>query len=93
MATFEKNSRYVKYSEVTTSVDRQGREVRALTPAELPQAQELGLHQRRDGQRLDHLSSYYLDHDTGYWRIARLNDAMSPDVLTDARQIKIPVRR
>ncbi|MEM9332931.1 MAG: hypothetical protein AAGA53_16540 [Pseudomonadota bacterium] len=90
MAAFEKSSRYVKYAEVYLSKDRTGREVRALTPAEIPLQPELGIHLRRDGQRLDHLASHYLDHTTGYWRIARINDAMSPDVLTDKRQIKIP---
>ncbi|MGJ8616712.1 MAG: hypothetical protein ACSHWS_07695 [Sulfitobacter sp.] len=92
MAKFDAASRYVKHADVFMTTDRRGREVMALTPAELPQAPELGEHLRRDGQRLDHLAAHYLADPFGFWRIARANDALSPDVLSQRRQLKIPVK-
>ena len=92
MSVFEKSSRYVKYATVYPATDRKGRPVQALSPAEIPPANELGEHLRRDGQRLDHLAAHYLNEPTSYWRIAHMNDAMSAEVLTDERIIKIPVK-
>lgn len=92
MARFDRTSRYVKYARTFAATDRKGREVLALTPAELPVERELGEHLRRDEQRLDHLAAHYLDLPTGFWRIARLNDAMAPDVLAQRRRLKIPVK-
>jgi hypothetical protein len=92
MSRFDKNSRYVKYSDVYLTTDKQGREVMAVTPAELPSEPELGEHLRRDEQRLDHLAAHYLSNPTGFWRIARANDAMTPDVLAQRRRLKIPVK-
>lgn len=92
MSVFDKSSRYVKYASVYLATDRNGRLVQALTPAEIPPARELGEHLRRDGQRLDHLAAHYLNNPTGFWRIANINDAMSADVLSDARVIRIPVK-
>lgn len=92
MSTFDRNSRYVKYASVYKATDRRGREVQALTPAEIPMPRELGEHLRKDGQRLDHLAAHYLNDPTAFWRIARLNDAMGAEVLAERRRIKIPVR-
>jgi len=50
----------------------------------------LGVHVRRDGERLDHLSALYLKNPTEFWRICDVNDAMLPDALTDARRVDIP---
>ena len=36
MATFDKKSRYVLNAQTYTTIDRRGREVTALTPAENP---------------------------------------------------------
>lgn len=93
MSNFDQNSRYVKHAQVYATTDRQGREVQALTPAEIPPQRELGEHLRRDGQRLDHLAARYLDDAMGYWRLAAHNDAMSADVLTEAPRILIPLKR
>ncbi|MEM7291523.1 MAG: hypothetical protein AAF412_14320 [Pseudomonadota bacterium] len=93
MAKFSSKSRYVKHSSVYQTTDRRGREVQALTPAEIPDQRELGEHLRKDHQRLDHLASHYLDDPTGYWRIAKHNDAMAPDVISQSRIIKIPTKR
>lgn len=90
MSTFDKNSRYVKHAQTYMTTDRKGREVRALTSAALPTEPELGEHLRRDEQRLDHLAAHYLSDPTHFWRIAQLNDAMSPDVLAQRRRLKIP---
>ena len=92
MSTFDANSRYVRFAKVYRAVDRRGREVQALSPAEIPPERELGEHLRREGQRLDHLAARYLDDPTGYWRLARHGDAMSADVLAQAPKIRIPVR-
>lgn len=50
----------------------------------------LGVHVRRDGERLDHLAWLYLRNPTGFWQICDANDAMLPEALTDARCIDIP---
>lgn len=92
MSTFDSNSRYVRFAKVYRATDRRGREVQALTPADIPAEREMGEHLRREGQRLDHLAARYLNDATGYWRLARLADAMSADVLAQAPRIKIPVR-
>lgn len=92
MSRFDKNSRYVKHAKVYRTTDHKGREVQALSPAEIPEQQELGEHLRRDGQRLDHLAGHYLGDPTAFWRIARINDALCPDVLTQRRRLKIPVK-
>ena len=92
MSIFDPESRYVRFAKVIKVRDRNGREVQALTPAEIPPARELGEHLRKDGQRLDHLASRYLDDATGYWRVARHNDAMSPDAIADAPIIRIPLK-
>jgi hypothetical protein len=93
MSTFDRNSRYVKYAKVYQTTDRRGRPVQALGPAEIPDQRELGEHLRKDGQRLDHLAAHYLDDPTAFWRIAKINDAMSADVLIDRRRIRIPTKR
>lgn len=50
----------------------------------------LGVHLRRDGERLDHLAARYLGNPTEFWRICDANDAMLPDALTDVRRVDIP---
>ena len=92
MSRFERSSRYVKYAQTYLTTDRNGREVLAVTPAELPLQPELGEHLRRDGQRLDHLAAHYLSDPAGFWQIARAYDALTPDVLAQRRRLKIPVK-
>lgn len=93
MSSFDPDSRYVRFAKIVETTDRRGRTVRALTPAVIPAEPELGEHRRREGQRLDHLANRYLDQPTGFWRISRINDAMTPEVLADADSVKIPVKR
>lgn len=92
MALFDKKSRYVKHASVVTARDRKGRIVSALTPALPPVEQELGLHLKKDHERLDHLANFYLRDATAFWRIAELNDAIVPDALSERDHIRIPAR-
>jgi hypothetical protein len=93
MAIFDPRSRYVKYAGTEQTVDRRGRPVVALTPAEVPAQTALGEHRKKDHQRLDHLAHYYLGDGAGFWRIAEANDALLPDALAEARRVTIPARR
>lgn len=92
MSTFSPGSRYVLFAQTETATDRKGREVVALTPAEVPTQVELGKHRKKDHQRLDHLAHHYLKDATGFWRIAEANDALLPDALAEADLVSIPAR-
>lgn len=92
MSHFKSNSRYVKYSQVYVTTDSSGRQVQALTPAEIPKQRILGEHLLKQGQRLDHLSNHYLNDTAGYWRIAHANNAMTVEAANAKKQIKIPVK-
>ena len=91
MAVFAPTSRY-RNTTVVTATDRRGRTVAALTPVIPPAERMLGEHLRRQGQRLDHLAARYLGDPLAYWRIAELNDAMTPDALAQATSVGIPTR-
>ncbi|MCW3475303.1 hypothetical protein [Limobrevibacterium gyesilva] len=93
MAVFDPDSRYVRFASVYTATDRRGRSVQALTAALVPPQTTLGQHQRRDGQRLDHLAAFYLGDANGFWRIAEANGAVLPDALAGARILTIPTPR
>ncbi|MGH8563228.1 MAG: hypothetical protein ACREXW_03755 [Gammaproteobacteria bacterium] len=90
MAIFEETSRYVNNASIYEANDRRGRTVAALTVAEKPAETLLGEHLRKEGQRLDHLASFYLQDPNGFWRICELNDAMLPDALAETDIVKIP---
>ena len=90
MATFEATSRYVKNASTYEVTDRRGRSVAALTVADNPVQTLLGEHLRKEGQRLDHLATFYLQDPNGFWRIAELNDVMLPDALAEVDIVKIP---
>lgn len=92
MSVFDAKSRYVKYAKVTSAVDRRGRVVACVTPAEVPPQAELGRHKLRQGQRLDHLAGHYLGDAAGFWRIAESNDAMTAEAALDTPLVRIPVR-
>lgn len=49
-----------------------------------------GIHLLREGQRLDALAAKYLGEAVGYWRLCDVNDAMTPDVLAERRELYIP---
>ena len=86
---FDKNSRYANLTPYILS-DARGRQVEITPFAAAPKQTFSGIHILRDGERLDHLSSFYLSNTTGYWRIAEMNDAMTADVLLQRRLIEIP---
>ena len=92
MSVFDAKSRYVKFARVATATDRRGRTVSHLTPAEVPAQDELGRHKLRQGQRLDHLAAHYLGDANGFWRIAELNDAMTPEAALDTVLVAIPTK-
>jgi hypothetical protein len=89
---FDPKSRYARL--VTYRLrDVRGREVEVVPAAPAPAEPLLGIHARKDGERIDHLAARYLADPAGYWRVAEINDAMTADVLTDAGRIQIPARR
>jgi hypothetical protein len=90
MAIFDAKSRYVKNASLYEVTDRRGRKVVALTVVDRPVQTLLGEHLRKEGQRLDHLASFYLQDPNGFWRICELNDAMLPDALAEVDIVKIP---
>jgi hypothetical protein len=92
MSIFQSTSRYIKYAALGNAVDRRGRIVACVTPARIPAQVELGKHRLKEGQRLDHLAEHYLADATAFWRIAALNDAMTPDQLAEAEFVSIPVK-
>lgn len=92
MSIFDAKSRYVKYAAVTTAIDRRGRSVACVTPAEVPAQAELGRHRLRQGQRLDHLASHYLADPAGFWRVAEINDAMTAEAALDTPLVRIPAK-
>jgi hypothetical protein len=86
---FDDKSRYADLPtyEVT---DRRGRPVPVVPVPDPPAQTRLGVHLRKEGQRVDHLAHLYLDDPAGFWRICELNEAMLPEALTEAREIEIP---
>lgn len=91
MAVFDSKSRYVKHAKVYHATDRRGRTVAAVGPAAIPAQTQLGVHRRKEGQRLDHLAAFYLQDANGYWRIAAHNHVTLPEALSEAAFIDIPV--
>ena len=91
MALFDAKSRYIRFARIIQVVDRRGRIVQALSAADKPVQTKLGSHRHKDGQRLDHLASHYLQDPNGFWRIAELNEVALPDAIADADLIDIPV--
>jgi hypothetical protein len=92
MAQFDAKSRYVKYAITYTTTDRRGRTVTALTPALVPPQARLGIHRRKQGQRLDHLAAFYLQDALGYWRLCAANGVMLPEALSERDLLDIPTQ-
>ena len=88
---FDEKSRYAKLEPYKVP-DHRGRivEVVPVPPAPVPTL--MGVHLRRDGERLDHLSAKYLADPAGFWRIAEKNDAMQAEALSEVTEIEIPGR-
>lgn len=92
MTLFDPKSRYAKLSTVLT-VDGRGRTVELVPPAPAPLQGLRGRHLRRQGERADHLATLYVADPAGYWRLAEMNDAMTAEVLSELREVDIPVAR
>ena len=92
MLVFERNSRYVLYSSLLVTTDLKGRQVPCVLPAHIPPAAHMGIHRRREEQRLDHLANRYLADPTGFWRIAAHNGALTVEQLAEAPLLLIPVK-
>jgi hypothetical protein len=86
---FDSTSRYAQLPILVVK-DQRGRAVNVVPVPPPPQQNILGFHQRREGERVDHLAKKYLDDAAGFWKIAEANDAMTPEVLTEAPEIAIP---
>jgi len=88
---FNGKSRYSQLDayEVT---DHRGRTVKVVSVPLTPRQERLGVHLRREGQRLDHLAAKYLRDPAGFWRICEINDVMIPEALTEAVEVVIPVK-
>ncbi|MGA2490231.1 MAG: hypothetical protein ABSF99_08605 [Anaerolineales bacterium] len=86
---YDQSSRYYG-QETYTVMDRRGRLVTVVTPAGALTQTLLGYHQRRQGQRLDHLAYKYLGNATLFWRLCEFNDVMLAEALGEADEIGIP---
>jgi hypothetical protein len=86
---FDPKSRYAGISTYQV-LDRWGRTVTVVGVPPAPIQTTLGLHLRRQGQRLDHIAAKYLRDPTGAWRLAELSDVMHPQALADDMEIPIP---
>lgn len=89
---FDPTSRY--YGKPTMQVvDHRGRSVTVVLTPDAPRLQVRGEHLRRQGQRLDHLASFYLQDPHGYWKLAELNGVMHPEALSEAASVAIPFKK
>lgn len=92
MSLFDPKSRYAKLATFLTT-DARGRTVEAVPPAPAPAQALRGRHLRREGERPDHLAALYLSDAAGFWRLAEINDAMTAEVLSELREVRIPTKR
>jgi hypothetical protein len=86
---FNIRSRYAKL-EPYQVVDHRDRTVLVVPVPDAPSQSLLGIHLRKQGQRVDHLAYRYLDDAAGFWRICELNDVMLAETLSEAREVQIP---
>ncbi len=91
MAAFDDKSRY-RGIETYQATDRRGRTVSVVAVPAPPVQGRAGYHRWRQGQRLDHMASHYLDDPAGFWRIAEENGAMLAESLAERREVAIPTR-
>lgn len=91
MSLFDPSSRYAKLGTALAR-DGRGRTVEIVPPAPAPVQTLRGIHLRRQGERPDHLAALYLSDPTGFWRLAEMNDAMTAEVLSELRELRIPER-
>jgi hypothetical protein len=89
---FDDKSRYLKVPTYQVP-DHLGRTVTVVGVPGAPMQTTLGIHLRRQGQRLDHLSAKYLQDPAGAWRICELSDVMHPQAIAEDLEIPIPGSR
>jgi len=88
---FDGKSRYLAAATYFLT-DSRGRSVRVVSaPPDLSQ-RTLGIHVRREGERIDHLAGRYLSNPAGFWRIASHNHVVIVEALSEASEIDIPQR-
>lgn len=91
MAVFDPKSRYVLAEvEPYETQDARGRTVHALPLPEPLEQTVLGDHERKLGERLDHVAASLLNDPHGFWRIAEANGALLPDALAQRPRLSIP---
>lgn len=88
---FDEKSRYAALDPYVV-IDRRGRMVEVVPVPPAPAQTLMGVHLRRDGERIDHLAAKYLANPAGFWRIAEKNDVMLAEALAEALEIEIPGR-
>lgn len=88
---FFKGSRYEK-CETYTVTTADGRQVSAVRPPIAAPKQLIGYHQRKEGQRLDHIAARYLRDATAFWKLCDSNQSVVPDALAARDLIGIPVK-
>lgn len=86
---FDDKSRYASVPTYQV-VDRRGRTVTVVAVPEAPMQTTLGIHLRRQGQRLDHIAAKYLRNPAGAWRLCELSDVMHTQALAEEPEIPIP---
>lgn len=91
MAIFDRLSRYAKPPlPQEHAVDIRGRQVRYLPTPEPPREISVGIHVKKQSDRLDQLAAAYLQDPHAYWRFLELNDVIVPDAIAEREQIDVP---
>lgn len=86
---FSQKSRYKNATQYHTT-DHRGRTVKVVAAPPPPSQEIKGYHLLKQGQRIDHLASLYLNDPAAFWRIAEANNCMLPEALTERSEIAIP---
>ena len=86
---FDDKSRYARTPTYQVP-DRLGRPVTVVEVPPAPLQSTLGVHLRKQGQRLDHIAAKYLQNPAGAWRLAELSDVMHPQAIAEDFDIPIP---
>ncbi len=86
---FSERSRYKDApTDQVTLAD--GRTATAVRFPARPRPPLLGYHRRLDGQRLDHVASFYLKDAAAFWRLCDANGATSPHALAAHELVGVP---
>ena len=88
---FFKGSRYEK-SETYTVTTADGRQVTAVRLPVASPRPLIGYHQRKQGQRLDHIAARFLKDPTLFWKLCDANGSAVPDALAARDLVGVPVK-